>query len=68
MIDTAAICVQNSLGFTFLHQKSKDEENLDEDLEHSQNSRGLKEPPAEADEDEVRISNTVKPAITTTSE
>jgi hypothetical protein len=58
VIDTAAICVQNSLGFTFLHQKSKEEED-EEDLEdphQPNNSKGLKEPLAEADEDEVRIS------------
>ena len=60
VIDTAAICVQNSLGFTFLHQKSKEGEEEEDDLaEHAHNSKGLKERPlaeAEADEDEVRIS------------
>ena len=56
MIDTAAICVQNSLGFTFLHQ-SKDllPEEGEEDLasEASEVSNNLKEDLAEANEDEV---------------
>jgi hypothetical protein len=60
VIDTAAICVQNSLGFTFLHQ-SKDllPEEGEEELasEASQISNNPKEELSEANEDEVIYSS-----------
>ena len=52
MIDTAAICVQNSLGFTFLHQ-SKERIEDQEQEEEQQASDNLKQTPTEAEEDEV---------------
>ncbi len=58
MIDTAATCVQNSLGFTFLHQSKEriqdpEQQQQDQD-QQEQVAEKLKQPLTEAEEDEVR--------------
>ena len=58
MIDTAATCVQNSLGFTFLHQSKEriqDPEQQQDQDQQEHHSEKLKQPLTEAEEDEVRL-------------
>ena len=51
VIDTAAICVQNSLGFTFLHQSK---EKLPDEDQTQDATNEAKEATKEPEEDEVR--------------